>query len=121
MADVKILYDGDCPICSAYAQFTRLRQRHHVEIVDGREARDHVTTLREQGVDIDEGMIVLVDGEVYHGDEAVAFLEIEGRYGVLRSASWIRRLYPWVWRARNALLRMLGRDPHVGWEDQGGG
>lgn len=113
MAEIRIVYDGECPICSAYAELTRLRQRHAVELVDARRARDLVRELRADGVDIDDGMVVLVDGEVHQGEDAAAFLELEGRLGLLPSTSWIRRLYPWIWRFRNGLLRLLGRDPHV--------
>lgn len=113
MAEIRILYDGQCPVCSAYARFTRLRQRHDVTLVDAREARGLVRDLRGRGVDIDDGLVVLVDGEIHQGEEAAALVELEGRYGLLPSTAWIRRLYPWIWRFRNALLRALGRDPHV--------
>lgn len=114
MAHVRVLYDGDCPFCSAYARLARLRQRHDVELVDAREADELVGDLRRRGYDVDEGMIVLVDGEIHHGDDAAAFLELEARSRLLPSSGWIRSLYPWVYRLRSLALRILGRDPHVG-------
>lgn len=113
MSEVRILYDGECPVCTAYSRFTRLRRRHDVELVDARHAPELVRDLRERGVEIDEGMVVLVDGEVHHGDDAVAFLEMEGRWSLLPSTRWIRRLYPLAWRFRNLLLRVLGRSRHI--------
>lgn len=114
MADVRVVYDGDCPFCSAYARLTRLRQRHDVELVDARRAPELVRSLRERGYDVDEGMVVLADGETYHGQDAAAFLEMASRRRPILSAGWIRRLYPWVYRLRSLALRLLGRDPHVG-------
>jgi len=113
VADVRIVYDGDCPFCSSYARLARLRQRHDVELVNAREAPGMVRTLRQRGADLDEGMVVLVDGEIHHGEEAAAFLELEGRARLVPSAGWIRRLYPWVYRLRGLALRLLGRDPHI--------
>lgn len=113
MARVRVLYDGECPFCSAYARFARLRQRHELELLDAREARDLVRKLRDRGYDIDEGMIVLVDGEVHHGDDAAAFLELESRGGWLASSGLIRAVYPWLYRLRGLALRALGRDLHV--------
>lgn len=113
MARVRVVYDGDCPFCSAYARLTRLRQRHEVELVDARRDPELVGELRQQGYDADEGMIVLVDGEVHHGEDAAAFLEAESRRGLLPSDGWIRKLYPLVFRLRNLALRLLGRDPHI--------
>ena len=51
MARVRVVYDGDCPFCSAYARLTRLRQRHEVDLVDAREAPELVGRLRQQGYD----------------------------------------------------------------------
>lgn len=119
MAEIRIVYDGDCPFCSAYARLTRLRQRHDVELVNAREARGLVRRLRRRGMDVDDGMIVLVDGEAHHGDDAAAFLESAAGGGDGGSArggdggGWIRRVYPWLYRLRSLALRLLGRDPHV--------
>ena len=113
MADLRVVYDGDCPFCSAYARLTRLRQRHDVELVDARRAPDLVRRLRERGYDLDEGMVVLADGETHHGEDAAAFLERESRRRPMLSSGWIRRLYPWVYRLRGLALRLLGRDPHI--------
>lgn len=123
MAEVRIVYDGDCPFCSAYARLARLRRRHDVELVDAREAHGLVRRLRRRGMDVDEGMIVLADGEAYHGDDAAAFLEAADPEGDLEPdveadpggrAGWVRRVYPWLYRLRGLALRLLGRDPHVG-------
>lgn len=123
MAEIRIVYDGDCPFCSAYARLARLRQRHDVELVNAREARGLVRRLRRRGMDVDDGMIVLVDGEAHHGDDAAAYLESAARGGPGgdgRSAGggdgggWIRRVYPLLYRLRGLALRLLGRDPHVG-------
>ncbi len=113
MADVRVVYDGDCPFCSAYARLTRLRQRHDMELVNAREAPELVRRLRDRGYDVDEGMVVLADGDIHHGEDAAAFLEVASRLPLLPSAGWIRRLYPWVYRLRSLALRLLGRDPHI--------
>src|ERR1700730_11850732 len=72
---VRLLYDGECPFCSRYVRLLRLkRQVELLELLNGREHPDLVEEFRRQGKDVNAGMIVVIDREVYHGDEAMTVL-----------------------------------------------
>ena len=52
-----IIYDGDCPFCSAYVTLVRLRETvGAVELVNARSDDPRVATLLAEGVDLDEGI-----------------------------------------------------------------
>ena len=64
MATLRIIYDGDCPFCSSYVALLRLREQYDVRLVD---ARKEPALAAQYGLDLNEGMIVDLDGKVHHG------------------------------------------------------
>lgn len=111
---VRVLYDGECPFCSAYVTMAGLkRAAAEVELIDARERPDLVAAHAGEGRPIDEGMIVEVDGTPYFGGEAVwAINAIVSRNPVLRlfgSRTVLRFAYPALRAGRNMALRLLGR------------
>ncbi len=119
-----IVYDGECPFCSAYVSMLRLKDAvGAVELVDARTDHPVVQFLFDEGYDLDEGM-ALVRGfssdhpDVAHGDECVHQLALlttpSGVFNrlnaaILQSRSRSRFLYPFLKAGRNAALRLLGR------------
>lgn len=115
-----IVYDGDCPFCSAYVAMTRLREAAgSVELVDAREA-DHpvVREAKAAGLDLDEGMAMKMDGRLYHGADVMNRLALmtspAGPFNALmrevfRHPRLSRALYPSLRAGRNLALRLLGR------------
>ena len=69
---VTIVYDGACPFCSDYVRYQDLKARAEtVELVDARadsQALDRYGILAE---DLEDGMVVIVDGVAYRGAAAV--------------------------------------------------
>jgi predicted DCC family thiol-disulfide oxidoreductase YuxK len=69
---VTIVYDGACPFCSDYVRYQDLRARAEtVELVDARadsRALDRYGILAE---DLEDGMVVIVDGVAHRGAAAV--------------------------------------------------
>ncbi|HSP24134.1 MAG TPA: DCC1-like thiol-disulfide oxidoreductase family protein [Saliniramus sp.] len=107
MASLRIVYDGDCPFCSRYVALMRLRERHKVELVD---ARREPEKAQAYGLDLNEGMIVDLDGAVHHGARAVALLSrLSRRPGPLASDRLAALAYPVMRAGRNLTLRLLGR------------
>lgn len=114
-----LVYDGECPFCSAYVRLVRLRESiGKVELLNARQGGELVDYLRGQAIDLDEGMVLLYQGQLYHGDaciHALALLStpsgIFNRLNVLvfRNARLAAVLYPVLRAGRNLLLRLLGR------------
>ena len=117
-----LLYDGECPACSAYVAMSQLRRLYpHLTVLDARSEPALVAALRRKGYDINEGMVLCLGGRIHFGDEATRTIAILGQSSPSRwrraalsaigNAPWSARLYPWLNRGRGALLRLLGRGP----------
>jgi predicted DCC family thiol-disulfide oxidoreductase YuxK len=115
-----LLYDGDCPACSAYVAIARLRQLYpDLRIASARTEPDLVAELRRKGYEINDGMVLSLESKIYYAAEATRIIAILGQgsssrwrraaLGMIGTASWSRPLYPWLNRGRLLLLRILGR------------
>jgi predicted DCC family thiol-disulfide oxidoreductase YuxK len=120
-AGLVIIYDGQCPFCSAYLRVLRLRDAAGpVRLVDARGDDPSVRAAREAGFDLDAGMVVTSGGTIRHGDEAMHLLALLSTPSGLvnrmlarafRSARVARLLYPALAAGRRATLALLGREP----------
>lgn len=117
-----LLYDGDCPVCSAYVAMARLRQLYpDLRIISARSEPALVAELRGRGYEINEGMVLRLDGAIHFGADATREIAVLGRasrsrwrraaLGLIGTAPWASALYPWLNRGRRLLLRRLGRRP----------
>lgn len=68
---VEVLYDHDCPVCRGYCTKVELQGDRELELSDARKGGDMLAEATRQGLDIDEGMIVKVDGKLHYGSEAM--------------------------------------------------
>ena len=83
-----IIYDGECVYCSRYAEFVRLRTVvGKVELISARSNHPLVKKLQKDGIDFDEGMVVLFGDKVFHGVDAFHFLSF-----VASPAHWFNKL-----------------------------
>lgn len=104
-----VVYDGECPFCSRYVELMRLKERYDVELVDAR--REHAKA-HGYGLDLNDGMIADLDGDVHYGADAVWLLSmLSERPGMLSRRGVANALYPWLRRGRHLTLRLLGRKP----------
>lgn len=70
-----LLYDGECPVCAAYVEFAELRRRHpQLRLLNARDEPDLVSDLRHQGYEINDGMVLFVEGKIHYGAAATAKL-----------------------------------------------
>jgi predicted DCC family thiol-disulfide oxidoreductase YuxK len=115
-----LLYDGECPVCSAYVAMARLRRLYpDLQVLDARSEPDLVAELRGRGYEINEGMVLCLDGAIHFGADATRMIAVLGRaspsrwrrtaLGLIGTAPWSRRIYPWLNRGRGVLLRLLRR------------
>jgi predicted DCC family thiol-disulfide oxidoreductase YuxK len=114
-----IVYDGECPFCTRYVALLRLRDAvGSVQLLNARDGGPVVDALRRRGIDLDEGMVLMMDGQVYHGAECIHRLALltTSSNTFNRINAWVFRsqttsafLYPVLRAGRNAVLRLLGR------------
>jgi predicted DCC family thiol-disulfide oxidoreductase YuxK len=115
-----LLYDGECPACSAYVALARLRQLYPgLKVLNARSEPDLVAELRTRGYEINEGMVLCLDGAIHFGADATRLIARLGSasssrwrrmaLGLIGTAPWSRRIYPWLNRGRGVLLRLLRR------------
>ena len=117
VTDIRIIYDGDCPFCQAYVKMLRLKEQYTVELIDARGEHVILPEITSQGYDLDDGMVVEINGRFFHGDEAMTRMALmTTKSGVLRRLTkWTftserrsRYLYPILRGGRNMTLKLLG-------------
>jgi predicted DCC family thiol-disulfide oxidoreductase YuxK len=116
---VRVVYDGDCPFCSDYAAYQRLREAGgEIELVDARTHRESLAAMGISGADLEDGMVVFVDGVRHDGADAMHALSRitrpPGRWWVrlvgaaAASRPLARTIYPALKLGRRIVLRLLG-------------
>ena len=119
--DLALILDRECPVCTADSCAVGVDegQAAGVNRVNARDA-DHelVRQAKEAGLDLDDGMVVVHRGKLYHGADALNIMArlapnrgIGNRLNKLLFGNpTIARLsYPALRAGRNTLLRLLGR------------
>ena len=118
-SEASIVYDGQCPFCSKYVQLVRLRELlGYVELINARDGGALVDEIRAAGIDLDDGMVLKLDGRLYHGADCIHMLALLStpsswfnrvNAAIFRSSATSKLLYPSLRACRNAVLRLLGR------------
>ena len=116
-----LVYDGDCPFCTAGAKMYRLRQSvGELHIVNAREiaGSDLMTAIEAHGFDLNTGIVARFEGRLYHGKDALHLLALLGsdigwlnRLNVIlfRHKAMLTLLYPVMVAMRNLMLRLRGK------------
>lgn len=114
-----LIYDGDCPFCSRFATMTRLRSSiGPLRMIDARDGGPEVLAAQNAGYDLDDGMVLMLDGVIYHGADCLNRLALLSTRSDLfnrlnawafRSSLVSRVSYPILRFGRNLILRLLGR------------
>lgn len=117
---VRILYDGACPFCDDYVRYQELRAAAggELELIDAREHPEAMAGFGVGPAELEDGMVVLVGEERFHGAEALHALsrlsKPPGRWWVRavaaasRSPGRARFLYPILKAGRRVALALLG-------------
>ena len=112
------VYDGECPICSYAAHALRIKRSvGDLVLINARDQPGHplVREVTQAGLDLDDGMVLKLHGELYHGDDALHMMALLGsksgwfnRANVIlfRSRRIARLCYPAMRAGRNLLLRL---------------
>ncbi len=114
-----LVYDGQCPFCSSYVKFMRLKESvGAIRLVDARAGGPEADECKGLGFDLDKGMVFKFGGRHYFGADAInAMSMLSSRVGLFnrlcavlfrspgRAAAW----YPFMRLGRKGALRLLGR------------
>ncbi len=113
-----LVFDGGCPFCRHFAELAELRSGiPDLTIRDGRSDHALRRQLRQQGWDLSQGAVVLVEGSVLHGAAAIQWicsrlhpsaplLQVLGP--LLATPERARRTYPLLLLARRLALAVKG-------------
>jgi len=118
-APLVLVYDKECPACNNYCQMVRIRESvGELQLVDAREDTAIIREITAAGLDIDEGMVLKMNDQLYYGPEAVhALALISSRSGIFnRLVYWVfkskrasKLLYPVLKSGRAVLLKLMRR------------
>lgn len=118
-SDTWILYDGECPFCRSYIHFLRLKESlGPVRLIDARQNTPERQRVEAAGLNLNEGMVLGLEGQLYHGAACLQRLSlmssgsglVNGLFARLfKAEARARRWYPWLRGGRNLALRLLGR------------
>ncbi|MBN9288130.1 MAG: DUF393 domain-containing protein [Gammaproteobacteria bacterium] len=117
---VYIIYDGDCPFCSNCAKALRIKETiGSLKLINAREENIQ-SLLNGQQFDLNEGMLVIMEGKYYHGAQAAYILSLlSTRVGLFNKLNFLlfhklflaRMLYPVFRGIRNVILKFKGISP----------
>lgn len=117
---ITILYDGECPVCSAYSKYVALKELGaELVLQNARDKTDLVCEANRRGLVLDEGMIVVVGDNWYHGAQAMHVLAAisakntafgKVNYLIFRSKILAHLLYPLLKLGRSILLLIIQKE-----------
>lgn len=118
---LRLVYDGECPMCRRYVRWQRIRREvGELELIDARQASEARRELTAMGIDLDEGFALQIGERWYRGSDALHRLTLLGTrsgvfnrlmYRLFANSRRTARLYPLLKRCRSGLLKMLGKGP----------
>ena len=114
------IYDGECPFCNHFAQLLDLKSSlPSLTILNGRENLDKLTTLYNQGYDLNNGAILINDEKIMHGSEAINWICSELKEPndsllellriIFSSNKRSKLIFPFLLWSRRLLLTLKGK------------
>lgn len=118
---IKVLYDGQCPICRfGVSQFAENCESEQAEIFDARKDSSFKREATQAGLDLDRGMVVEHSGRLFHGAAALRIMaertRPQGLYNRFAHALFSKKrlsalLYPIFRMVRKIALALKGVPP----------
>ena len=68
-----LYYDKQCPFCSKYANFLKLKENFEITLKDARENQFEISLICGN-LNINDGFIVIYKNDCFQGSKALAFL-----------------------------------------------
>ena len=117
--EILLVYDRECPACNTYCQIIKIRETiGDLKIIDARKKSEILNEITRAGLDIDQGMVLKMEGQLYYGSDAIHTLALISsrsglfnrfNYWIFKSESVSSWLYPVFRFFRNLLLKILGK------------
>lgn len=116
-----VIYDGECPVCKSLTLYSQLNEAFNsLDLINAREIKRLVSELKSKyHIDINQGILVLLDDELYFGGEALKIIGLNSRKDDFKGKVINRifkhefisvNLYP-MWKfLRSVLLVLLGKN-----------
>jgi len=90
-----IVYDGACPFCRNYVSLVKLRENiGQVELFNARERGPEVEKVINSNFDLDEGMVLYFQGQMYHGVACIHMIAL-----LSSDDTWFGRINKWVFKS----------------------
>lgn len=115
--EILLVYDKDCPLCDKYCHLVRIKKTvGELRIINARDSSEVMREITDLGLDIDQGMVLKMDGSVYYGSDAIHVLALIGsrsgffnriNFWMFRSKRISKITYPLMRAGRNLLLKIL--------------
>ncbi len=113
-----IIYDGECPFCNSFVRMTRLRSSlGEIQLIDARQGGEVVNAIQIAKLDLDQGMVLVYQGYLYHGAECLHMIALLSSTSIIfnrifarlfRSRAFCRLSYPLMRSGRNLILKIKG-------------
>ena len=114
------IYDGECPFCNHFAKLLEIKSSiPSLQIINGRENLEQLTELYKKGYDLNKGAILIRNGKIKHGADAISLICSElnepndSLLKLLRiiftSNKRSKVLFPFLLWARRFLLTLRGK------------
>ncbi len=117
--EILLVYDKECPACDNYCRMVRIKEGvGELKIVNARDFSSVMDEITASGLDIDQGMVLKMGGQLYYGSDAIhAIALISSRSGIFNRLNyWLFKskmlsavLYPVLRFFRNLLLKILSK------------
>jgi len=114
-----LLYDGDCPFCSNYVRMLQLQKAvGPIDLLNMRDHPDLAVAYKAQGYDLNQGMLLHLDGQDYWGADCINRLALIStgndffnsvNAAVFRNPCLSTALYPFMRTGRSLALTLLGK------------
>jgi predicted DCC family thiol-disulfide oxidoreductase YuxK len=105
---IVVYYDGECRFCKHYARYLHVMKEYDLQL---RNARDYVEEMKKhqwQWYDINDGMIVTYKEQIFHGAEAIVFLERKNTQEANRTSRAVpAKLLQWWYAALNFCRKIV--------------
>ncbi|MBT5435710.1 MAG: DUF393 domain-containing protein [Rhodospirillaceae bacterium] len=114
---IYLVYDDQCPVCRTWCRDAFSDSSTGITLVDARRPGDLMDEITAAGLDVDQGMVLKVNGKLFYDAEAIreatALSPRRGIAGSMNHVLFSRNgaaalAYPLGKAFRSLLLRLLG-------------